>query len=241
MARLVAGGVTLRDQVNRKWVSRDKRSDGWLGDRAHQARVSDHNPDRNGWVHAIDIDHDLLGANGGKAGTDQAEEFANQLIKLAREGKDGGRLKYVVYKNRIASGTHKNQFWTWRTGNWGHPQHIHVSFNPSAQRDGRPFNLPIFGISKPEPSPEPKPTEQHWDGSIPNIQNVKSAESDPNLKNLASWRVASRLKDLGFYRGNVLPKYQQGYPVRAVQAFQVSRNIQTSLGYDEKTHKALFG
>lgn len=142
MAKLVKAGVTLRDQLNQRFPKRDKRSDGWIGDRAHQARKSDHNPDKNGWVHAIDIDENMGSGEGRKGAT--AEEFANQLIQYAREGKDGGRLKYVVYENRIASGTHKNQYWVWRKGNWGHTQHIHVSFTDKAQRDGSKFDLPIF-------------------------------------------------------------------------------------------------
>lgn len=141
MARLVRAGVTLRDQINEAYPNRDKRSDGWIGDAAHQARPSDHNPDRNGWVHAIDIDENF--GPGWKTGA-TAEEFANELIQYAREGKDNGRLKYVVYENRIASGTYKNKYWVWRDGNWGHTQHIHVSFTEKAQRDGSKFDLPIF-------------------------------------------------------------------------------------------------
>jgi hypothetical protein len=222
--RLVAAGVTLRDQVNKRWVNRDKRSDGWIGDSAHQSRPSDHNPDKDGWVHAIDIDHDFLGARGG---ADQAEKFANELIALAREGKDRGRLKYVVYNNRIASGTHANQYWTWRKGNWGHTQHIHISFTSKAQGDGSEFPLPIFN---------PK----LWDGVVPQIKNVNEAAADPNLKNIAAWRVACRLKDLGFYHGEVNSLYSQGYPRNAIVNFQKAQGWPGSGNYGEKTHKALF-
>jgi hypothetical protein len=222
--RLVAAGVTLRDQVNRRWPKRDKRSDGWIGDRAHQARPSDHNPDKNGWVHAIDIDHDFLGAKGG---ADQAEKFANQLIELAREGKDRGRLKYVVYNNRIASGTHANQYWTWRKGNWGHTQHIHVSFTNKAQRDGSDFPLPIFVV-------------ENWDGVVPQIKNVNEAAANPSVKNIAAWRVAARLKDLGFYKGDLNEKNNQGYPRKAVVSFQKAQGWKGSGNYGEQTHKALF-
>lgn len=159
MARLVKAGVTLRNQLNDAYSNRDKRSDGWIGDSAHQARKSDHNPDKDGWVHAIDIDENF--GPGWKKGT-TAKEFADQLIQLAREGKDGGRLKYVVYENAIASGTYKNKFWVWRKGNWGHTQHIHVSFTDKAERDGSKFDLPIFEeAKKPEPKPEPaKPAKE---------------------------------------------------------------------------------
>jgi hypothetical protein len=242
-ARLVAAGVKLRDQVNRRWPNRDKRSDGWIGDRAHQARISDHNPDKNGWVHALDIDHDFLGPNKGKA---QAERFANQLIELARSGKDRGRLKYVVYNNRIASGTHKNQYWTWRKGNWGHTQHIHVSFTSKAQTDGSDFPLAIFDttVSPPPVAPKPekeKPVQKHWDGVVPKIENVNAAAADPELKNRASWRVAARLKDLGFDKGELNPVYHQSYPRNAILDFQKAQGWKGSGNYGPKTHNALFG
>lgn len=222
--RLVAAGVTLRDQVNRRWPHRDKRSDGWIGDSDHQSRPSDHNPDKNGWVHAIDIDHDFLGAKGG---AEEAEKFANQLIELAREGKDRGRLKYVVYNNRIASGTHADKYWTWRKGNWGHTQHIHVSFTNKAQRDSSEFPLPILVV-------------ENWDGVVPQIANVNRAAADPNVKNNASWRVAARLKDLGFYKGTLNSKNEQGYPRKAVINFQKAQGWKGSGNYGEQTHKALF-
>jgi phosphoribulokinase len=149
-ARLVAAGVTLRDQVNKKWPNRDKRSDGWVGDSAHQARKSDHNPDKDGWVHAIDIDENMGSGQGRKGST--AKEFADQLIKYAREGKDRGRLKYVVYEDKIASGTYPNTFWTWRGSGYGHQHHIHVSFTDKAERDGSPFDLTIFSDNNEKPN-----------------------------------------------------------------------------------------
>jgi peptidoglycan hydrolase-like protein with peptidoglycan-binding domain len=54
----------------------------------------------------------------------------------------------------IASGTHKDKFWVWRKGNWGHTQHIHVSFTDKAKNDGSKFDLPIF---QDQPARPPKP------------------------------------------------------------------------------------
>ena len=146
MARLVAAGVVLRSQVNRRWPDRDKASDGWIGDRAHSARISDHNPDARGWVHALDIDADLFGPGRRAKARKVAQELADQLIEYARSGEPGAdRLKYVVFNNHIASGTYSKQFWTWRAGSWGHEHHIHVSFTDLKPVTGRrKFPLPIF-------------------------------------------------------------------------------------------------
>lgn len=141
MARLVAAGVTLRKQIDKRWPRRDRRSDGWIGDAAHQARGSDHCPDGRGWVHALDIDADL-----DKDDPKAAQKLANQLVEYARSGLPGSdRIKYVVFNDRIASGTYKNTWWEWRGSGHGHQRHIHVSFTDKAPVTGtRPFPLPIL-------------------------------------------------------------------------------------------------
>jgi len=146
MARLCKGGVKLRDQINRRWPKRDKASDGWIGDRAHSERISDHNPNKAGVVHAIDIDENM--GKGRNRNGRTAKRLANQLLEYASSGLPGAkRLKYVVYENRIASGTYRKTFWSWRHGNWGHTAHIHVSFTSAADRDGTIFPLPILARS----------------------------------------------------------------------------------------------
>jgi hypothetical protein len=146
MARLVAAGVTLRAQVNKRFPTRQKASDGWIGNREHAARTSMHNPDSRGWVKALDIDADLLGPGKRARSRKVAQELADQLIEYARSGEPGSdRLLYVVFNNQIASGTYSKQYWTWRAGSWGHLDHVHVSFtdvNPVTGR--RKFPLPIF-------------------------------------------------------------------------------------------------
>jgi hypothetical protein len=145
MAKLCKGGVTLRDQINRRWPNRDKRSDGWVSDYDHSLRISDHNPTgANQIVRAIDIDENLgTLSNGGTA-----RVLANQLLDYAASGLPGSnRLKYVVYENRIASGSYRKTWWTWRHGKWGHTAHIHISFTSYADRDGTIYPLPILARS----------------------------------------------------------------------------------------------
>ena len=138
MAKLVEAGVTLRAQVDKRFPKRDKGADGWIGDKAHQARQSDHNPDARGWVHALDID-----ANLGKPG--DAQRLANQIVDYAASGKPGAdRIKYVVFNDQVASGTYPATRWKWRGRGYGHRDHIHVSFTNAAEWDGRRFPLPIF-------------------------------------------------------------------------------------------------
>lgn len=219
--RLVPAGVTLRDQINKRFPKRDKTSDGWIGDASHQARPSDHNPDADGWVHAIDIDEDF-----GAAGDNK--KLAEQLAAYARDGRKGGeRLKYIVYEDQVASGTYANTYWTFRGSGYGHTHHIHVSFTDAAEKDGKEFDIPILynGV---------------WDGNVPQFENILSAQNNPALKNKAAWRLACRLKDLGFYQGDVKPEGEQGYPRKAVEAYQKSLGAEPSGNYGLRLHKRIF-
>lgn len=150
--RLVRAGVTLRDQLNKRFPNRDKKSDGWIGDVRHQknkgwgtnGKGSYHNPDPDGWVHAIDVDENM-GAPPFRNGA-TAKKFADELIAYCRQGLDGGRIAHVVYEDKVASGTHtdRRRFWRWRGSGYGHTHHIHISFTEKAEKDGSPFDLPIF-------------------------------------------------------------------------------------------------
>jgi hypothetical protein len=144
MARLVAGGVTLRNQVNKRWPKRDKRSDGWIGDKAHAGRQSDHNPDARGLVHALDIDADLDPKDPGAA-----QRLANQIVAYAASGIPGAnRIKYVVFNDQIASGTYANSMWKWRGSGYGHMHHIHVSFSTKGENNAQTYPLPILNTPK---------------------------------------------------------------------------------------------
>lgn len=144
--KLAAAADTLRTQVNTRYPKRDRGSDGTIADQAHRRRISDHNPDKSGYVMALDLDEDGW----------PAHAFADQLVEYMRTSGDK-RIKNIVYENRVASGTYADvkgqppKWWVWRPAKgMGHEHHIHVSFAEPAKRDGRPFPLPILGAPKAE-------------------------------------------------------------------------------------------
>lgn len=146
MPRLSKGAAKLREQMNRTFPKRDTRSDGWLASKAHSLRNprSDHEPDRNGIVHAIDLDADF-----GNPREDMALELARQLAAHAAGGsKSGKRVKYVIYQGRIWSA---RSGWKPRryTGSNPHNTHVHVSVTNASDTDGSAWPLPIFRKAKP--------------------------------------------------------------------------------------------
>jgi hypothetical protein len=220
----VAGITTLKKQVDERWEDRDHASDGILGDADHASRTSDHNPDSQGYVHALDIDEDLRGSKNDNVW------LADQIIANARMRRPGSvRLKYLVYENRIASGTYDNHFWTWRNDtSLHHERHMHISFTTQGQNDGMEFSIPILtdGVGG------------VWDGNVPFYDVLENAISS-NAANKATWRLACRLKELGFYDGTVQPEGKQGYPKNAVRKMQDYMGWERR-NYDQKVHKTIW-
>jgi hypothetical protein len=139
--KLAAAADTLRNQVNTRYPKRDKSSDGTIGDQAHKRRISDHNPDKSGYVMALDLDEDGW----------PAHTFADQLIEYLRKSGDN-RVKNVVYEGRVASATYPDQRWVWRNApRLGHAHHIHISFNQTAKTGGALFPLPILDMPRAQP------------------------------------------------------------------------------------------
>ena len=137
--RLSRSAIQLREQIDDAFPDRDRASDGWLGDARHSTRKSDHNPDADGWVRAIDIDRDLHG-KGRKP--DLMPDLADQ-IRLA--GKSGDkRISYIIFDGKIASA---KKAWRWRPydGINKHNHHAHISFTPKGDEDSTWFNIPMIG------------------------------------------------------------------------------------------------
>jgi len=222
--RPVAGITILRKQVNKRFPKRDKASDGIIGDADHMSRDSDHNEDPvTGYVHALDIDEDF-----GAPGDNRI--LADQLVEYCRQKRVGSeRVKYVVYEDQVASGTYPDTFWRFRGSGFSHYQHIHVSFTKVGEADAAPFDLPILQ------------RDSIWDGYIPSRNGLYRAYADQELKNLASYRLACRLKDLGYYTGDVEPVYVQGYPVKAIIKFKGANGFASHTRITELAQLAIFG
>lgn len=136
-------------EADRYYPQRDRSADGSIGDLAHQARVSDHNP-VGGLVHAVDLDEDLA------PGLDM-DGFAEKL----RARRDP-RVKYVIYEGRMFSsyGTTARAPWEWGpySGVNAHEHHLHLSILDDwvAERDTGPWGFAPAVAPVPAPPPEPE-------------------------------------------------------------------------------------
>lgn len=131
---LIAAGESLFEAFSKAAPSRDKASDGSIGDQAHAGSVSDHNPDETGAVpirdadsrnevHAVDVDDDLR-----EPGLTMAM-VVGFLVGRCRSGAEK-RLRYIIYNRRIYEAS---AGWPTAgrvyTGPSPHTEHAHFSFS----------------------------------------------------------------------------------------------------------------
>jgi hypothetical protein len=137
--KLSKAAVQLREQFDDTYPDRDRLSDGWIGDRKHSARKSDHNPDEQGWVRALDIDRDLH-----KSGKPDLMPDLVDQVRLACKSKQEKRISYIIFDGRICSPILN---WRWRkyTGANKHIKHTHFSFKKEADLLGQFYKIPMLG------------------------------------------------------------------------------------------------
>ncbi|PYT00976.1 MAG: hypothetical protein DMF63_04745 [Acidobacteria bacterium] len=128
--RLAKSLIQLRTQINEAFPARDKSSDGSIGDTAHSARKSDHNPNANGVVTAIDVDRDFNDGHDGR-------ELVSALI-----ASQDPRIKYIIFERQISE-TGNVTRWSQYFGKNAHNHHVHISVSGSAKLydDASPWKL----------------------------------------------------------------------------------------------------
>lgn len=129
---LIEAGKSLFAAFNAIAPSRDKASDGTIGDGPHSKTSSDHNPDETGTVpihdadkvnevHAIDVDNNL---NESDLTMEKVVQF---LLGRCRSGAEK-RLRYIIWDRRIWSASSG-----WTVGRYDgsspHTEHAHFSFS----------------------------------------------------------------------------------------------------------------
>jgi hypothetical protein len=115
--------TNLRSEVNAVWPDRDRTSDGTIGDLAHQATNSDHNPDPDGTVDAWDMDID---------GVD--------VWHIIDRFEKHEAARYWIYNRQIA--TRSNG---WRreryTGANPHDKHVHFNTREGYENSSKPWGI----------------------------------------------------------------------------------------------------
>lgn len=154
--RLTNGLQNLRAQVNAKFPDRDRSSDGSIGDTAHQARTSGHNPDdtpgaRPAWedadddaeVRAWDCDADL------RAGV-TAQQLVDHIRGLSGVG---SAIRYIIYNRRIYH-SRSNFAPEPYSGDNPHDKHIHFEGAWSQQGDESRFDYRLSDLTGDDVTPE---------------------------------------------------------------------------------------
>lgn len=139
--------VTLRAEFNAVAPHRDTGSDGWLGDRAHALRSSDHNPDETGATPYEDADHvdEVHGLDVDDTGPWPVPGWFDAQVEHIRAEHQAGRdtrLQNIIRNGRIAS---RSWGWTWRPygGSNGHYEHAHFSarYTSAQEADTSPWGV----------------------------------------------------------------------------------------------------
>lgn len=108
MAYIAPSLARLRSQTSATFPKRKTASDGWIGDAAHQAGVSDHNPDpTTGVVRALDL-----------------TATAAEAKKITASATADSRVAYVIYDRRIWT---SSKGWQSYSGDNPHTNHVHIS------------------------------------------------------------------------------------------------------------------
>jgi len=138
----------LRADFDTAFPGRDHRSDGWIGDDAHQEHTSGHNPDDTpgskseytdsdsiAEVRAIDVDDDL--------GNTQ-HTMQDVVDRILATPADTDRLMYVIYNRTEYSRSNDFRPEPYH-GESPHEEHAHFSGDPAQDDNDAPWSVASMG------------------------------------------------------------------------------------------------
>lgn len=121
---------------------RSKRSDGSIGDAAHRARSSRHNPE-GGFVHALDLTHD---PSGGFDAHGHARSIA---------ARRDPRVRLLISRGQVWD---RARGWRRYSGSNPHDTHVHIEVQPTskAREDTAPWFAAVPLLVEPEIGIDPQ-------------------------------------------------------------------------------------
>lgn len=208
MAALVPCLVALRDGFDAVAPARATGSDGWIGDAAHAMRVSDHNPDSRGLVHAIDVTKAL---NESDLSMEKCVQFT---LARCRSGAEH-RLTYMIFDRRIWSAGNQWRQSVYR-GSDPHTGHAHFSASnqPGHEQDRASWHLEDIPVALTQ-------QDKSWlSGTIRSVVNeivgYTTGDVVPRWSDDGAHVAADdpnqfvTLRDAGFYIGATAKRVENG-------------------------------
>jgi hypothetical protein len=132
-----------------------------IGDPAHQATISDHNPEADGSVDAADV----------MPGTGVDQQDLDDLAEVLRVNRDP-RIKYVIRRQRIFFGPDGPQPFTWRPYTGDYHGHVHLSVGDA--HEGKPATA--WDLTAPEG--EEMPTLQEIQTAVWSAESAEYFDAD---------------------------------------------------------------
>lgn len=223
--RVAASLEVLRAELNELAPARSTRSDGAIGDKAHAASASDHNPNDEGVVCARDFTHDA------GAGADM-HRISRRIVAVRPVA-----LKYVIWNRRIWSRAREGDGWRDYAGSNPHTRHMHVSVGrgPDGDSSGPYDDTSPWGLladDDPEPPAPSRPdSTEEIVMALPTITGNNAPRADK--RRAQALLAANGFPPADTFNGRGEPDGVWGPgSVAALKRFQVARDVPGSVRGD---------